>query len=56
MFRAVDKATGKNVWEMELPGGTAGVPMTYMANGKQYIAVTISWSDMTAEVIALALP
>src|SRR4029077_11612865 len=33
MFRAYDKATGKVIWEMELPGGTSGAPMTYMANG-----------------------
>ena len=29
-FRAYDKATGKVVWEMELPAGTTGGPMTYM--------------------------
>jgi glucose dehydrogenase len=56
MFRALDKTTGKIVWEMELPGGTSGVPMTYMVDGKQYIAVTVAWTGMRAEVIALALP
>ena len=56
MFRALDKLTGKVVWETELPGGTSGVPMTYMVDGKQYIAVTVGWSGMQAEVIALALP
>jgi hypothetical protein len=30
--------------------------MTYMVDGKQYIAVTIGWNDMRAEVVALALP
>ena len=55
-FRALDKRTGEVVWEMELPGGTGGVPMTYLVDGKQYIAVTIGWSTMRAEVIALALP
>ena len=56
MCRALDKLTGNVVWEMELPGGTSGVPMTYMVDGKQYVAVTVGWSDMRAEVIALALP
>ena len=28
MFRAYDKASGKVLWEMELPGGTTGEPMT----------------------------
>lgn len=56
MFRAFDKKTGKIVWEMELPAGTSGAPMTYMANGKQYIVVAISARQMPGELIALALP
>jgi quinoprotein glucose dehydrogenase len=55
-FRAYDKATGKVVWEMELPGGTTGAPMTYMSSGRQFIVVAVGWSDMPAELIALALP
>lgn len=55
-FRAFDKADGKVIWEMDLPGGTSGAPMTYMAGGKQYIVVAVSWDDMPAELIALALP
>ena len=30
MFRAFDKATGQTMWEMELPGGVSGAPMTYL--------------------------
>ena len=30
-FRAYDKATGKVLWEIELPAGTTGGPMTYMS-------------------------
>ncbi len=56
MFRAYDKATGAVLWEMELPGGTTGAPMTYMVNGKQYIVVAIGWKDMASELVALALP
>lgn len=56
MFRALDKATGKTLWEMQLPGGTSGAPMTYMAGGKQYIVVAVGWTDMPAEYVALALP
>ena len=55
LFRAFDKATGETLWEMELPGGVSGAPMTYLANGKQYIVVAIGWKDMPAEWIALAL-
>jgi quinoprotein glucose dehydrogenase len=56
MFRAYDKATGRIVFEIELPGGTTGAPMTYMLNGKQYLVVAIGWDDLPGELIALALP
>ena len=56
MFRAYDKATGEVIWEMELPGGTSGAPMTYMLNGRQYIIATVGWDDMAGELVALALP
>ena len=55
-FRAYDKATGNVVWEMELPGGTTAAPISYMADGKQYIVVTVGWEDMESEYVALALP
>jgi quinoprotein glucose dehydrogenase len=55
-FRAYDKATGKVIWEMELPSGTTGGPMTYMAKGKQYILVPVGSKDHAAEFVALALP
>jgi quinoprotein glucose dehydrogenase len=44
------------LWEIELPGAAIGAPMTYSANGKQYIAVTVGWPGMPAELVALALP
>jgi quinoprotein glucose dehydrogenase len=56
MFRAYDKASGDVVWEMELPGGTSGAPMTYMIDGRQYIIATVGWDDMASELVALALP
>ena len=56
MFRAYDKASGEVVWEMELPGGTTGAPMTYMIDGRQFIIATVGWDDMASELVALALP
>ena len=56
MFRAYDKMTGEVVWEMELDGGTTAAPMTYMADGKQYIVLTLGWEGMPSEYVALALP
>ncbi len=55
-FRAYDKATGQVIWEMDLPGGTTAAPISYMADGKQYIVATVGWDDMPSEYIALALP
>ena len=55
-FRAYDKATGKVVWETELPAGTTGAPMSYLHQGKQYILVAIGAMDHPAEWVALGLP
>ena len=56
MFRAYDKQTGEVIWEMELPGGATGAPMTYKLDGRQYIVVAAGWHEMPGELIALALP
>jgi quinoprotein glucose dehydrogenase len=55
-FRAYDKKTGAIVAEMKLPAAQTGVPMSYMVNGKQYIAVAAGGRASYAEIIALALP
>jgi quinoprotein glucose dehydrogenase len=39
VFRAFDKATGKVVAELPLPAPPSGTPMTFLANGKQYITL-----------------
>jgi len=39
-LKAVDKKTGKLLWEFKTPSGIIGSPMTYMGpDGKQYVAV-----------------
>lgn len=40
MFRAFDVNTGKILWETRLPAPVQGFPLTFTANGKQYLAVT----------------
>ena len=55
-FRAYDKTTGEVVWEMDLPAGTTGGPMTYAHEGRQYIVVAVGGSEHPAEYVALALP
>ncbi len=42
LFRALDKKTGKTLFEMELPGNETGLSMTYMANGRQFIVVALA--------------
>jgi quinoprotein glucose dehydrogenase len=52
---ARDKATGNEVASVDLPLGAIGAPMTYMVDGRQYIAVTVG-GDPVPELIALTLP
>jgi quinoprotein glucose dehydrogenase len=55
-FLAFDKATGRSLWETELPSGTTGIPITYIYRGKQYIVVAVGSADRESEFIALSLP
>ena len=38
-FRAIDKNTGKILWETKLPAGGYATPSTYEVNGKQYVVI-----------------
>ena len=55
-FRAMDKRTGQVIHEMQLPGMATGVPMSYMADGRQFIVVAVGAIGVPAELVALALP
>jgi quinoprotein glucose dehydrogenase len=55
-FRSYNKATGAIVSEMQIPANVTNVPMTYMAGGKQYIAIAVAAVGKPAELLALALP
>ena len=56
MFRAHDKATGEILWEFELPANQSGTPMSYLADGRQFIVVAVGAPNHPAEFVALALP
>jgi quinoprotein glucose dehydrogenase len=56
MLRAYDKATGKEVGAVLMPAPQSGSPMTYMADGKQYIIVAVSGGNYSGEYLAFALP
>ena len=53
---AYDKASGRLLAEVTLPANATGAPMTYMAGGKQYVVFPVGGSNLTEELIALALP
>jgi quinoprotein glucose dehydrogenase len=55
---AYDKANGDELGSVDLPGAAIGTPMTYMLDGRQYVALTVQGSGREAlpELIALALP
>ncbi|NOT45323.1 MAG: PQQ-binding-like beta-propeller repeat protein [Acidobacteria bacterium] len=39
-FRALDQRNGRVLWETNLGAPVTGYPVTYMANGRQYVAVS----------------
>ena len=55
LLRALDKATGNVVREIDLPRPPAGTPMTYMADGKQFISIAVGGGP-DAKLVTLALP
>ena len=40
-FRAFDASNGKVLWEINLGSPVTGYPITYSANGKQYVAISV---------------
>ncbi|HTM32679.1 MAG TPA: pyrroloquinoline quinone-dependent dehydrogenase [Vicinamibacterales bacterium] len=55
---ALDKATGKERASADLPGIPIGSPMTYVAGGRQYVALTVQGRTPRdiPELVALARP
>ena len=56
MLRAYDKQTGQQVGAVWMPAQQSGSPMSYLANGKQYIVVSISGGNYSGEYLAFSLP
>jgi quinoprotein glucose dehydrogenase len=56
MLRAYDKTTGKEVGAVMMPAPQSGSPMTYMANGRQYIVIAVSGGPYSGEYLAYTLP
>jgi alcohol dehydrogenase (cytochrome c) len=54
---AYDAATGRIVWQTRLPTSAQGFPITYLANGRQYVAMPAgigggSWSTLLVPELA----
>ncbi len=54
--RSWDKTPGTVVWDPTLDAGTSGAPMTYLADGRQFVVVAIGDRNTTGRLVALALP
>ena len=61
-LRALESATGKEVWKQRLPVGSQGTPITYKSpkTGKQYVVISAGGARQSVDrgdyVIAYALP
>ncbi len=59
MLRAYNKATGQDAGAVYMPAAATGGPMTYMANGNQYIVIAIGGKingTNQAQFVAFRLP
>lgn len=54
-MQVFDKNNGELIHEIELPLNVTAAPMTYMVDGKQYIAFAVGGSIGPAKIIALGL-
>src|SRR6201996_3783293 len=60
IFRALDKTTGKVLWQTTLPAAGNATPATYEVNGRQYIVIAAGGGKSPAptggSLVAFALP
>ena len=57
-LRALDKATGKLIWQTTLPALANATACTYQVNGKQYVALSVGGTSENPSgfIMAFALP
>jgi quinoprotein glucose dehydrogenase len=56
MLRAYDKSTGKDAGAVYMPAPQSGSPMTYLYQGRQYLALAVGGAGVPGEYIAYRLP
>ncbi len=54
-FHAIDKSTGEELWSYPLGVRTTGTPMTYEAQGRQFVIIATGQNEQAA-LVAFALP
>ena len=60
-LRAYEETSGRKLWQARLPGGGQATPMTYRADGKQYVVVSAgghgaAGTDLSDAFVAYSLP
>lgn len=59
-FRAIDKKTGKILWQVQLPAAGYATPSTYSVGGKQYVVIACGGGKLNTKsgdkYVAFALP
>jgi quinoprotein glucose dehydrogenase len=55
LLHAYDKKTGEHLAEITMPGNSSGVPMSYMYQNRQYIALAVG-GQPAGQLVAFALP
>jgi alcohol dehydrogenase (cytochrome c) len=53
-FRAYDQRSGDVLWEVNLGAPVNGYPVTFAANGKQYVAVSTGGSGLALGLTRLS--
>lgn len=57
-FRALEKSSGKLLWETTLPAMANATACTFIAKGKQYVAISVGGTteNPSGSIMAFALP
>jgi quinoprotein glucose dehydrogenase len=60
-LRAIDASSGRELWQAALPAPAMSVPITYMADGRQFVITTagghyLADTEISDAVVAFALP
>jgi alcohol dehydrogenase (cytochrome c) len=55
-FRASDSATGEVLWQTTLSNSPSAAPVTYLADGEQYVAVTTGGGNPHEVTVSLLTP